>query len=131
MSETEVLAEILFQLLSVCGVGRTASTEGAMKYLLALLISLSAAPVWAGVVADCREAFPLPEERQERLACINALSQAQVAEQYRLMGLEQARQYANGLALFGTGPALINGINQGFRQMQSHPYVLPMPVQPR
>lgn len=40
---------------------------------------------------------------------------------------EVARQQALGLALFGTGPAMINGMNQGMQQMQIHPYVLPPP----
>jgi len=39
--------------------------------------------------------------------------------------LEQARVQANGMALFGAGQALINGMTQGFNQMR-----LPMPTTP-
>ena len=85
----------------------------------------------AGVVDDCRTAFPTLEERQERLACIESLSAQRMAQQYQQLQAEQARQYANGFALFGSGPALIQGMNHGFRGMQVHPYVLPVPVQPR
>lgn len=36
--------------------------------------------------------------------------------------MEMARIQANGLMLFGSGPAFINGMNQGFQNMQQ-PYV--------
>ena len=38
------------------------------------------------------------------------------------MQLEQARIQANGMALFGSGAAFVNGMNQGLQMMQQ-PYV--------
>jgi hypothetical protein len=42
--------------------------------------------------------------------------------------LEQARIQANGMALFGSGHALIQGMNQGFQNMQQ-PYISTPPIQ--
>ncbi len=49
-------------------------------------------------------------------------------EQQAQLQRDLARQQAAGMAAFGSGNALINGMNQGFRQMQVQPYYLP-PVQ--
>ncbi len=49
-------------------------------------------------------------------------------EQQAQLQRDLARQQALGMAAFGSGNALINGMNQGFRQMQVQPYYLP-PVQ--
>jgi len=38
-------------------------------------------------------------------------------EKDRQVQLEQARQQALGMALFGSGHALIQGMNQGFRPL--------------
>ena len=51
------------------------------------------------------------EQRQDRIRQENAQ-----------LHLEHARLQANGLALFGSGAAMINGVNQGFQNMQL-PYV--------
>jgi len=59
--------------------------------------------------ADAATARLHPTERVDA----NAALQAQ---------LEMARLQANGLALFGSGAAMINGMNQGFQHMQV-PYV--------
>ena len=64
--------------------------------------------------------------------------QRQMLERQFQTQLEQARIQADGMALFGSGPAMINGINQGFQNMQQPRYapqpftpVMPMnPVQP-
>ena len=61
-------------------------------------------------------------------ACIQSLLEMKQANQQELQHeaylaqLEQARIQANGLALFGSGQALIQGMNQGFQNMQL-PYV--------
>lgn len=47
---------------------------------------------------------------------------AEIRQQYLANQLEQARIQANGMALFGSGPALIQGMNQGF-QMMRQPYI--------
>jgi hypothetical protein len=101
-----------------------------MKYLLSMLVVLSAAPAWAQ--ADwCR----LLETPADQFACAERTAQLDQARQERERDrqamMEAARQQANGLALFGSGNALINGMNQGFQQMQSKPYYLPPPQQPR
>ena len=46
-------------------------------------------------------------------------------QQQQAAQIEAARLQANGLAAFGSGRALVNGMNQGLRQMEVHPYVLP------
>jgi len=48
--------------------------------------------------------------------------QQMVQREFQQNQLEQARIQANGMALFGAGNAMINGVNQGFRMMQQ-PYV--------
>ena len=48
-----------------------------------------------------------------------------LVQQQQATQLEAARLQANGLAAFGSGRALVNGMNQGLRQMEVHPYVLP------
>jgi hypothetical protein len=83
-------------------------------------------------------------DQKEQLAQQRDIQQrqidAQLAMQQRMIDaqLEQARLQANGMALFGTGQALINGMNQGFQNMQQPRYtpfpfvpIAPMnPVQP-
>jgi hypothetical protein len=49
-------------------------------------------------------------------------AQEQWNQRQSAIQLEQARMQANGMALFGAGNALINGMNQGFQHMQQ-PYV--------
>jgi len=61
-------------------------------------------------------------------ACIQEVQAGQERHQRELQRdayaaqLEQARLQANGLALFGSGAAMINGMNQGFQNMQQ-PYI--------
>lgn len=55
--------------------------------------------------------------------------QAQQRAFDRQAQVEAARQQALGLALFGSGPALIQGMNQGFQQMQVKP-MPPMQIAP-
>lgn len=64
----------------------------------------------------CIQTF-LSEERQAQRDEAILQYQAQV---------NAARAQAEGLMLFGTGPALIQGMNQGFQNMQIHP----LPIQP-
>jgi len=55
--------------------------------------------------------------------------QAQQNEANRQAQVEAARQQALGMALFGSGPALIQGMNQGMQQMQVKP-MPPMQLSP-
>ena len=64
----------------------------------------------------CLSSF-LADERAHNDQLQREAQQRQIAAQ-----LEQARIQANGMALFGAGNALINGMNQGFQNMQQ-PYV--------
>jgi hypothetical protein len=48
--------------------------------------------------------------------------QLQLQAQQLQVQLDAARIQANGMALFGSGPALIQGMNQGF-QMMRQPYI--------
>ncbi len=60
--------------------------------------------------------------------CLLAMQQETAGNQWNQQAQLQrdlARQQALGMAAFGSGNALVNGMNQGFRQMQVHPYVLP------
>lgn len=64
--------------------------------------------------------------------CIQALSQMRaqsMAEQARMEQRQQerelAREQSRGLALFGSGNALIQGMNQGFQGMRLPPYHQP------
>ena len=65
---------------------------------------------------------------------LNAQQQAQRAAQQERQAdrdaqVEAARQQALGMALFGSGPALIQGMNQGMQQMQVKP-MPPMQLSP-
>ena len=72
-----------------------------------------------------REAQESREIRAEQRAVVERQQQRQADREQAQAQVEAARQQALGLALFGSGPAMINGMNQGFQQMQVKPYVLP------
>lgn len=108
-------------------------------FLAVLLIPVSALALTDDVVSFC---FTEPNPQQ----CITKSIQEEekaAAAQIRLHGpggytptnppidrqqqaldaqLETARIQANGMAMFGAGNAMVNGINQGFQNMQQ-PYV--------
>ena len=90
-------------------------------FLGALLIASPAFALNDSVISYC---FTTADPK----ACITSFMaderayQSQLQRQYLDNQLEQARIQANGLALFGAGNAMINGMNQGFQNMQQ-PYV--------
>jgi hypothetical protein len=101
-----------------------------MKYLLTILLVLSAGPVFAQ--AEWCRWLETPVDQRACLERTMQLDQArQDRERDRQAQVEAARLQALGLAAFGSGNALINGMNQGMQNMQSHPYVLPMPQAPQ
>ncbi len=99
-----------------------------MRYLLAVVLILSASSAWA--LSEQAIAICLGTDNPK--ACLltmqgetmQANGQAQWDQQAQLQR-DLARQQALGMAAFGSGNALVNGMNQGFRQMQVHPYMLP------
>ena len=103
-----------------------------MKYLLVAysLVFMFIGTAWAceSIPIEYRTACYNEVRKAEQLAAQQAWS-AQVEANVRAMQQQQelARIQANGLAAFGSGNALINGMNQGFQNMQIHPYVLPPP----
>jgi hypothetical protein len=68
--------------------------------------------------AQIRQQQAADRDRWER-------QQEQARQADREAQVEAARQQALGMAAFGSGNALINGMNQGMQNMQVHPYVLP------
>jgi hypothetical protein len=106
--------------------------EGGMRRILyglviggAILWALSAGAMTPEEVGQyCARQFSLEQYRASCMQSLSGASQAQTQDQTQR---DLARQQANGLALFGSGNALINGMNQGFQNMQVHPYVLPPP----
>ena len=95
-----------------------------LLFLGALLIASPAYAIGDSLIGYC---FTTPNPQ----ACITDFmnqerqvqeAEARRAERQQAVILEQARIQANGMALFGAGNAMINGMNQGFRQMQQ-PYV--------
>ena len=93
-----------------------------MRVLLAAILFLCASTVYAQ--ADPCGTMPTAEQQILCLRGQVAFQQVQLQQQ-RQHESDLARQQAAGMALFGSGNALINGMNQGLRQMQVHPYVLP------
>jgi hypothetical protein len=94
-------------------------------FLAALFIPVSAFAMSDSVVDMCLGTAQPRQCIQSFLSEQQNATQAQQERwfaQQRSMQLEQARIQANGMALFGAGNALINGMNQGFHQMQQ-PYV--------
>ncbi|MEO5630696.1 MAG: hypothetical protein ABIQ24_13035 [Nitrospiraceae bacterium] len=102
-----------------------------MKLLLALVVLLTASTVFA--MSDSIVDYCLTT--QDPRSCITSfrseerISQRDMQQRQLDAQLEQTRIQANGIALFGSGEALINGMNQGFQNMQQPTYTLP-PVQP-
>lgn len=98
-----------------------------MRYLILLSLLFIAAPAFAlsnslaefcltsSDVRDCIQRGITQEREAERR------HERAMAELQR----EIAEKQALGLALFGSGPAIIGGMNQGFQNMQVKPYMLP------
>ncbi len=103
-----------------------------MRYLLTiLLLILSASSAWAlsGSVIDYCLTTTNPKQCLVELQReVRSAPAGPTWEQQAQLQRDLARQQALGMAAFGSGNALINGMNQGFRQMQVQPYYLP-PVQ--
>ncbi len=99
-----------------------------MRVLLFLGALLSATPAFA--LSDSLIDYCLTTADPK--ACLHSVStdleqgrldaQREMQQRQLEAQLEAAQIQANGLALFGSGPALIQGMNQGFQQMQL-PYV--------
>ncbi len=99
-----------------------------MKVLLAVVLVLSASSAWA--LSDSTIDYCLTTANPKQCLVdiqrdLNATGGGAQWEQQAQLQRDLARQQALGMAAFGSGNALINGMNQGFRQMQVHPYVLP------
>ncbi len=105
-----------------------------MKYLLAAILVLSAGSAWAlseSVIDYCMTTANPRQclvEIQREVRGAQSQQTGPTWEQQAQLQRDLARQQAAGMAAFGSGNALINGMNQGFRQMQVQPYYLP-PVQ--
>ncbi len=103
-----------------------------MKSLLTILVLvLSAGSAWALSESAMDYCFTTSNPKQCLVELQREVRAAQAGptwEQQAQLQRDLARQQAAGMAAFGSGNALINGMNQGFRQMQVQPYYLP-PVQ--
>lgn len=104
-----------------------------MKTLLVLFMLLLPVSAWA--ISDPLVDYCLTTKDPTR--CLQEVTKwkQEYADSYqrdlaaqRQHEMNVARQQATGFALFGSGPALINGMNQGFQNMQVHPYYLPPPA---
>lgn len=90
-------------------------------FLAALLLPVSAWAISDSIIGYC---FTTANPQ----ACIQSFNddaqryQREMQQEFLRAQLEAARIQANGMALFGSGPAFINGMNQGFQNMQL-PYV--------
>ena len=103
-----------------------------MRYLLAAVLVLSASSAWALSDATIDYCLTTANPKQCLVDIQRDLNATGGGAQWQSQWDQQAqlqrdlsRQQALGMAAFGSGNALINGMNQGFRQMQVHPYVLP------
>ena len=93
-----------------------------LLFLAALLLPVSAWALTDPVIEYC---FTTADPKACLLAISADVQQRQTdnwRERESAHQLDMARIQANGFALFGSGPALINGMNQGFLQMRQ-PYV--------
>lgn len=101
-----------------------------MRYLLTCILILSAGTAWALSDAVIDYCLTTANPKQCLVDIQRDIAAAQGQSQWEHQAQLQrdlARQQAAGMALFGTGNALVNGMNQGMQQMQIHPYVLPPP----
>ena len=91
-----------------------------MRVLLFLGALLIASPVFAlndSIISYCLTTQD-PKHCLSSFVADERAYQTQLQHELIAAQLEQARMQANGMALFGAGNALVNGMNQGFRQMQ-------------
>lgn len=98
-----------------------------MRVLLFLGLLLIASPAFALSDAAIDYCLGTPNPK----ACLQAVStdveqrkldaQREQQQQYLQTQLEQARIQANGMAAFGAGNAMINGMNRGLQNMQLPP----------
>ncbi len=103
-----------------------------MPLIIALLLLILASPAFA--MSDSLIDYCLSTANPK--ACVHDMLQEErqafqdrQAEQ-RQHELDLARQQALGFALFGSGPAALNGMNQGFQSMQMKPIQVapPQPI---
>ena len=96
-----------------------------MKTLI-LLIGMLFVTVPAFAISDSVVSYcfttATPQNCIQKFLAEERAYQQMVQREMQQNQLEQARMQANGMALFGAGNAMMNGVNQGFRQMQQ-PYV--------
>jgi hypothetical protein len=98
-----------------------------MRVLLFLGALLLASPAWAindSIIGYCFTTAN-PKGCIASFVADERAYQLQLQQQALAAQLEQARIQANGMALFGAGNAMINGMNQGFQNMQQ-PYYPPL-----
>ena len=93
----------------------------AMLILVALLIPIPSFAFSQSIVDYCFTTADPQRCLSTFLAEEQAYQRTQ-AERLAAFQREQARSQVEGLLLFGSGAAFINGMNQGFHQMQL-PYV--------
>jgi hypothetical protein len=85
-------------------------------FLLAILTLLIVAPAFANDAEIIKQQQAIIQQQQ-------AMLQQQMDHQMAL-----AQEQTRGMALFGAGNAMINGMNQGFNNMRVQP--APIPFQP-
>jgi hypothetical protein len=87
-----------------------------MRILLTIFALLIASPAFANDADIIKQQQAIIQQQQ-------AMLQQQMEHQMAL-----AQEQTRGMALFGAGSAMINGINQGFNNMRVQPN--PVPFQP-
>src|SRR5690242_6435199 len=101
--------------------------EDPMKRLILSLLLVIPTLAWASSFEALMDYCLNLPDKAERDRCVHSLTKDIAAMNQRHQE-ELARQQAFGMALFGSGPALIQGMNQGFRMMQQS--VQPFPARP-
>ena len=95
-----------------------------MRTLLAVILVLSASSAWALTDSAIEFCFTTAQpkqclvEIQREVAANQAAPSGPHWDQQAQLQRDLARQQAAGMAAFGSGNALVNGMNQGLRQMQ-------------
>jgi hypothetical protein len=95
-----------------------------MRTLLTFIALLIAAPAFA----MSESALNFCKTMKDPMQCVSEFLTAEREARQERTALQAAEIQANGMALFGSGYGMINGINQGFRQMPTPPPVTFQPM---
>jgi hypothetical protein len=92
-----------------------------MRTLLTFIALLIASPAFA----MSESALNFCKSMKDPMQCVSEFLTAEREARQERVALEVAEIQASGMAAFGSGFAMINGVNQGLATMRVQPYSVP------